>query len=93
METEESDAQLRSSSPSKGIAISYLSQESEDARKAAEQIVLNECDVNLVEVDLQKEEDCYKLIASHMARFRCLDILVNNASEQMSVRTIQEQSY
>jgi len=86
-------AQLFAIEGLKGITISYLPQEREDARKAAEQIVLDGCDVNLVEVDLKKEEDCRKLIASHMARFSCLDILVNNASNQMSVKIIQEQSY
>lgn len=64
----------------KGITISYLPQEKEDAKKAAEQITKEGCDVNLVEVDLQREEDCRKVVEGHLKVFEHLDVLVNNAS-------------
>ena len=81
-------AQLFAIEGLKGVTISYLPQEKEDAKRTADQIANDGCDVNLVEVDLQKEEDCRKLIDSHMMRFAGLDVLVNNASKQMSVQII-----
>lgn len=69
----------------KGVTISYLPQEKEDAKNAAEQITKEGCNVNLVEADLQKEEDCRKIVEAHLRVFEYLDILVNNASKQMFV--------
>ncbi|KAI6104392.1 hypothetical protein F5141DRAFT_1007240 [Pisolithus sp. B1] len=74
----------------KGITISYLPQEKEDAKNAAEQITKEGCDVNLIQVDLQREEDCRKVVEGHLSVFERLDILVNNASKQITTDTIED---
>lgn len=74
----------------KGITISYLPQEKEDAKNAAEQIAKEGCDVNLVEVDLQSEEDCRKVVEGHLKVFEHLDVLVNNASKQIMNDKIED---
>lgn len=55
----------------KGVTISYLPQEKEDAKNAAEQITKEGCNVNLVEADLQKEEDCRKVVEAHLDALTC----------------------
>lgn len=74
----------------KGVTISYLPQEKEDAKNAAEQITKEGCNVNLVEADLQKEEDCRKVVEAHLRVFEYLNILVNNASKQIMSDTIED---
>ncbi|KAG6330273.1 hypothetical protein ID866_8816 [Astraeus odoratus] len=74
----------------RGVTITYLPQEKEDAKNAAEQITLESCNVNLVEVDLQKEEGCRKVVDSHLSAFGQLDVLVNNASKQLMVDQTEE---
>jgi NAD(P)-dependent dehydrogenase (short-subunit alcohol dehydrogenase family) len=68
-----------------GITISYLPEEHQDAQDAKTQIEQAGSTVNLVPGNLMDEENCKKLVNSHLQRFGKLNILVNNASKQMYV--------
>lgn len=69
----------------RGVTISHLPQEIEDAKTAADDITMYGCSVNLVALNLQHDADCQRLVESHMEKFGHLNVLVNNASKQMCV--------
>ncbi|KIJ61434.1 hypothetical protein HYDPIDRAFT_96595 [Hydnomerulius pinastri MD-312] len=73
----------------KGVSISHLPQEKEDAKAAAEEISKAGCEVNVVSVDLEHDSECQKLVESHMKRFGHLNVLVNNASKQIIEQKIE----
>ncbi|KIJ14597.1 hypothetical protein PAXINDRAFT_79098 [Paxillus involutus ATCC 200175] len=73
----------------KGVTISHLPQETEDAKAAAEQLAKHGCDVNTVALDLQRDSDCQQLVEAHIRRFGHLNILVNNASKQIIEKRIE----
>lgn len=66
--------------------ISYLPAEEEDAQdvKAYVEKKTNGLrTVHLVQADLKQEANAKKVIEAHLARFGKLDILVNNAAQQL----------
>jgi NAD(P)-dependent dehydrogenase (short-subunit alcohol dehydrogenase family) len=67
----------------KGITISHLPEEKEDAEGAKASLEKEGAKVNLVPGDLMQEDYCKSLVDSHMQTFGKLNILVNNASKQM----------
>ncbi|EGO01497.1 hypothetical protein SERLA73DRAFT_131801 [Serpula lacrymans var. lacrymans S7.3] len=69
----------------KGITISHLPEEEEDAKHAANAMRKDGggIEINVVSLNLQHEADCKKLVDSHMQKFGTLNILVNNASKQI----------
>lgn len=67
----------------KGITITYLPAEKEDAEDAKKMIESDGAKVHLCQTDLRHEKDCKKVVEEHMKAFGQLDILVNNASKQM----------
>ncbi|KAF9239275.1 hypothetical protein BU15DRAFT_88068 [Melanogaster broomeanus] len=73
----------------KGVTISHLPQEKEDAKAAAEQLAKHGCDVNVVELDLQRDSECQRLVQSHIQKFGHLNVLVNNASKQIIEKEIE----
>lgn len=68
-----------------GITVSHLPEEYQDAQDAKSLIEEAGCNVNLFSGDLMEEENCKKLVDSHLQKFGQLNILVNNASKQMYV--------
>jgi NAD(P)-dependent dehydrogenase (short-subunit alcohol dehydrogenase family) len=67
------------------ITVSYLPEEHQDAQDAKIQIEKAGSNVNLVSGNLMEEENCKRLVDSHLQRFGKLNVLVNNASKQMYV--------
>ena len=63
-------------------------EEKEDVKDAVQQIEAGGAKVHTVEVDLMEDSDCKKVVDEHIKTFGGLDILVNNASKQMSVDPI-----
>ncbi|EIN06817.1 NAD(P)-binding protein [Punctularia strigosozonata HHB-11173 SS5] len=67
----------------RGITITYLPQEKEDAESAKKQVEESGAKVLLVETQLEEEADCKKVVDEHTKAFGTLNILVNNASKQI----------
>jgi NAD(P)-dependent dehydrogenase (short-subunit alcohol dehydrogenase family) len=69
----------------RGITITYLPEEEEDAKEAARDIEAAGAKVVTVKCDLEQHEDCKKVVDEHIKAFGTLNVLVNNASKQMYV--------
>lgn len=69
----------------RGITITYLSEERPDAEDAKKMIEESGAKVHIVECDLMEESHCKMVVDEHIKQFKTLDIVVNNASKQMSV--------
>jgi NAD(P)-dependent dehydrogenase (short-subunit alcohol dehydrogenase family) len=69
----------------RGITITYLPEEEEDAKEAARDIENAGAKAVIVKCDLMEEADCKKVVDEHVKAFGTLHVLVNNASKQMSV--------
>ncbi|GLB34561.1 putative KR domain containing protein [Lyophyllum shimeji] len=74
----------------KGITISHLPQEAEDAKDAKAAIEAAGAKVNLVSGDLTVTGQCKALVDSHMKEFGKLNILVNNASKQIQCEKLED---
>jgi hypothetical protein len=82
------------------VAIAYLPVEEEDAQDTkkliSKEVGLKEgdkkegCRCELIALDLQSEENCKKLIESTVRNLGGLDLLINNASWQMTCENIEE---
>ncbi|EKM84088.1 hypothetical protein AGABI1DRAFT_110675 [Agaricus bisporus var. burnettii JB137-S8] len=73
-----------------GITVSHLPEEYQDAQDAKSLIEEAGCNVNLFSGDLMEEENCKKLVDSHLQKFGQLNILVNNASKQIICKSFDE---
>lgn len=73
-----------------GITISYLPQEEPDAKEAKAEIESSGAKVNLVAGNLEEERSCRELVESHLRAFGKLNILVNNASQQIICKKFEE---
>jgi len=75
-----------------GITFSYLPEEEEDAKHAANAIKKDgkNIDVLPLAINLQHEADCKKLVESHMKKFGALNVLVNNAGKQIMAKSLTE---
>lgn len=74
----------------RGVTISHLLEEAEDAANAKWLIEDSGAQVNLVECNLEQESACKSLVESHLKIFGTLNILVNNASKQMLCKSLEE---
>lgn len=75
------------------VTINYLPEEQEDAEKVAKVVrsaPMGTKDLHLVAGDLRDAQFCKTLIEKHVAQFKTLDILVHNASKQISVKDIAD---
>ncbi|KAH7882361.1 hypothetical protein F5I97DRAFT_1939414 [Phlebopus sp. FC_14] len=73
----------------KGVTISHLPQEKEDAIASADAISKTGCEVMTIALDLQHDSQCKTLVESHMQKFGTLNILVNNAAKQIIERHVE----
>jgi NAD(P)-dependent dehydrogenase (short-subunit alcohol dehydrogenase family) len=67
----------------RGVTITYLPEELEDAKDAAHAIEAAGSKALIVECDLVHQSECKKVVDAHMKEFGTLNVLVNNASMQM----------
>lgn len=78
---------------SANVTINYLPEEQEDAEKVAELVKaapMGTKELHLVPGDLRDPNFCKSLIDSHVAKWKSLDVLVHNASKQISVKDIAD---
>jgi len=74
----------------KGVTITYLPEEKEDAEDAAKAIETAGAKALIVECDLTQREDCKRIVDEHIKAFGTLNVLVNNASKQILSDTLEE---
>ncbi|KAJ7052153.1 hypothetical protein C8F01DRAFT_1262105 [Mycena amicta] len=73
------------------VTVVYLPEEKEDAKSLETEITKNSSSkILLVPVDLTTPGATQKVISAHMDKFAALDILVNNASQQIFSSGIEE---
>jgi NAD(P)-dependent dehydrogenase (short-subunit alcohol dehydrogenase family) len=72
----------------RGITITYLPEEEEDATEAARDIEAAGAKVVTVKCDLEQHDDCKRVVDEHLKAFGTINVLVNNASKQMYVLAI-----
>lgn len=72
------------------ITIAYLPEEQEDAEETKRLVEQEKRSCHLFSADLSKRENCKKLIDEHIARFKTLNVLVNNASKQHMCKDLAE---
>jgi NAD(P)-dependent dehydrogenase (short-subunit alcohol dehydrogenase family) len=72
----------------RGITITYLPDEEEDAKEAARDIENAGAKAVIVKCDLVNNDDCKKVVDEHIKAFGTLNVLVNNASKQMCVQSL-----
>jgi NAD(P)-dependent dehydrogenase (short-subunit alcohol dehydrogenase family) len=66
------------------VSIVYLPAEEEDAQHTKKYIEKAGRKANLMALDITSEENCHKIIDTHMEKFGKLNCLVNNAAMQVS---------
>jgi NAD(P)-dependent dehydrogenase (short-subunit alcohol dehydrogenase family) len=64
------------------ISFVYLPEEEQDAQDTKKMIEKAGHKANLIALDVTKEENCQKIVDSHMKEFGKLSVLVNNAAMQ-----------
>lgn len=69
----------------KGITITYMPPELEDAKDAQKLLEEGGAEVQIVECNLKNEDDAKKVVDAHIKKWGSVDILVNNASQQLYV--------
>ncbi|KAF9466989.1 NAD(P)-binding protein [Collybia nuda] len=74
----------------KGITVSYLPQEAEDANAAKATLEKEGTTVVLMAGDLMQEDFCKAVVDTHIQKFGKLNILVNNASKQIINKNFEE---
>ncbi|GAA6061076.1 hypothetical protein JCM10212_006277 [Sporobolomyces blumeae] len=72
------------------VTVAYVKEEEEDAQVTKRLVEEAGQKCNLAPGDLRKQEERAKLVADHMKAFGALDILVNNASQQIQSKDLKE---
>ncbi|EPQ27222.1 uncharacterized protein PFL1_05145 [Pseudozyma flocculosa PF-1] len=75
------------------VTIAYLPEEQPDAddvKKLCAEAPMGNKEINLVPLDLMKEEDCKMLIDKHLEKWGSIDVVVNNASKQISCKNFED---
>jgi len=72
----------------KGITITYLTPELEDAQDAKKLLEDGGAEVQIIECDLKNEEDAKRVVDAHIKKWGTVDVLVNNASQQLYVTSL-----
>jgi len=74
----------------KGITITYMPPELEDAKDAQKLLEEGGAEVQIVECNLKNEDDAKKVVDAHIKKWGSVDILVNNASQQFQCPDLAE---
>lgn len=73
------------------VSLVYLPEEQKDAEDVKKEIAKSaKTSVHLISVDLKKPNAAKDVVSSHMKQFSQLDILVNNASQQILADSIEQ---
>ena len=71
------------------IVILYL-EEHDDARETAALVAREGSEAELFTGDIGSEQVCREAVAKAVQRFGCIDVLINNAAEQHTVKSLEE---
>lgn len=71
------------------IVILYL-EEHDDARETAALVAREGSEAELFAGDIGSEQVCREAVAKAVQRFGCIDVLINNAAEQHTVKSLEE---
>lgn len=72
------------------VAISYLPAEESDAQELKDAVAEAGKDILLLPGDIQEEKQCRKIVDETISRFGKLDVIVNNAAYQKTVREVSD---
>jgi NAD(P)-dependent dehydrogenase (short-subunit alcohol dehydrogenase family) len=70
--------------------IAYLPEEEEDAQETKSRVEKHGRKCYLLQTDVQKKENCRKIVDEALAKMGGIDILFNNAAYQMMVEDIKD---